>query len=497
MTYMTIPSTISGGPRSSRSGWAPATSSRPATRRTCSWPSTSTATTATSVRCGPAACSSTTPTTSSPNPEDRRFTAVGIPITGAHGRGGGRLLQGQGQEPLRPRPDRADLRPGRRQADGAHHRALRRPVRGHRAQRHARLRRGLRLRRPTTCATAFSASSRPQVSAAGTAAGDAGRQHRPHLRADRGGRAHGAGYPITPWSTVMETLRTELSKYGGIFVQAEDELAAIAYALGFAYSGHLAVTGSSGPGLSLKMEALGWAVDGRDAAHRHQRAARRAEHGHADQRRAERPDAGDLRQPRRRPRVVLAPKNVEDCFYIALEAGADRPRVQHPGDHPHGPGAGDPDRGVRRAGPGALMVDPKPDLAERGADFKPYPLDSITRHAPPGRDRDGKVPDRQRPRARRAGPPDGNPALHHEDDGQAPREAQGARATLPVPEVYGDPEGDVLLVGWGSTWGPIREAVGQLRAAAAQVGQLHLRHLHPLPPASRSSAATARCSSSR
>ena len=59
----------------------------------------------------------------------------------------------------------------------------------------------------------------------------------------------GAGYPITPWSTIMEMLRNELPKYGGTFVQAEDELAAVSLALGFAYSGHLAVTGSSGPGL--------------------------------------------------------------------------------------------------------------------------------------------------------------------------------------------------------------------------------------------------------
>ena len=70
----------------------------------------------------------------------------------------------------------------------------------------------------------------------------------------------GAGYPITPWSTIMEMLRNELPKYGGTFVQAEDELAAVSLALGFAYSGHLAVTGSSGPGLSLKAEALCWAV---------------------------------------------------------------------------------------------------------------------------------------------------------------------------------------------------------------------------------------------
>jgi len=75
-----------------------------------------------------------------------------------------------------------------------------------------------------------------------------------------GGVRHGAGYPITPWSSIMEMLRVELPKYGGIFVQCEDEIASISTALGFSYTGHLAVTGSSGPGLSLKMEALGWAT---------------------------------------------------------------------------------------------------------------------------------------------------------------------------------------------------------------------------------------------
>src|SRR5256886_3750737 len=68
-----------------------------------------------------------------------------------------------------------------------------------------------------------------------------------------------AGYPITPWSSVMETLRRELPKYGGIFVQAEDELGAVSLALGFSYSGYLPVTRRAGPGVSLKAEAIGWA----------------------------------------------------------------------------------------------------------------------------------------------------------------------------------------------------------------------------------------------
>src|SRR5208337_126532 len=70
----------------------------------------------------------------------------------------------------------------------------------------------------------------------------------------------GAGYPITPWSDVMEILRRELPKYGGTFVQCEDEIAAISMANGASFAGRVAVTGSSGPGISLKMEALGWAV---------------------------------------------------------------------------------------------------------------------------------------------------------------------------------------------------------------------------------------------
>src|SRR5438046_4907835 len=69
----------------------------------------------------------------------------------------------------------------------------------------------------------------------------------------------GAGYPITPWSDIMELLRRELPKYGGTFSQTEDEIAAIAMAIGAGWGGRVAVTGSSGPGISLKTEAIGWA----------------------------------------------------------------------------------------------------------------------------------------------------------------------------------------------------------------------------------------------
>src|SRR5437899_5685870 len=130
----------------------------------------------------------------------------------------------------------------------------------------------------------------------------------------------GAGYPITPWSDVMEILRRELPKYGGTFVQCEDEIASISMAIGAGYAGRVAVTGSSGPGISLKTEALGWAVmaevpviicdiqrggpsTGMPTSVEQSDLNIACFGGHGDS-----------------PRVVLAPTNVEDCFYTAIEA---------------------------------------------------------------------------------------------------------------------------------------------------------------------------------
>jgi 2-oxoglutarate ferredoxin oxidoreductase subunit alpha len=62
------------------------------------------------------------------------------------------------------------------------------------------------------------------------------------------------------------------------------------------------------------------------------------------------------------------------------------------------------------------------------------------------------------------------------------KKLQALAATLPTPTVYGPPEGNVLLVGWGSTQGPIKEAVDRARAAGDSVSSLHIKHLNPLPP---------------
>src|SRR5438876_4839081 len=130
----------------------------------------------------------------------------------------------------------------------------------------------------------------------------------------------GAGYPITPWSDVMEILRRELPKYGGTFVQCEDEIASISMAIGAGYAGRVAVTGSSGPGISLKTEALGWAVMAEvpvvicDIQRGGPSTGMPTNVEQSDLNIACFGGHGDS------PRVVLAPANVEDCFYTAIEA---------------------------------------------------------------------------------------------------------------------------------------------------------------------------------
>jgi 2-oxoglutarate ferredoxin oxidoreductase subunit alpha len=297
------------------------------------------------------------------------------------------------------------------------------------------------------------------------------------------GVRHGAGYPITPWSSIMETLRTELSKYGGIFVQTEDELAAVGYALGFAYSGHLAITGSSGPGLSLKMEALGWAVMAEMPL-----IVINVQRGGPSTGLPTNVEQSDLMQAiygshGDAPRVVLAPKDVEDCFYVALEAGRIARQYSTPVIILTDQALATRIEAFNEPDLPTLFVDPKPDLSPRGDDFKPYPLDRITRHAPPGASiATGKYPTVSGLEHDELGHPTGNSLLHTQMTAKRREKLKTLAASLPPPEVFGDTEGDVLVVGWGSTWGPIKEAVKQLRQKASKVGQIHLRSLHPLPP---------------
>jgi 2-oxoglutarate ferredoxin oxidoreductase subunit alpha len=298
----------------------------------------------------------------------------------------------------------------------------------------------------------------------------------------------GAGYPITPWSSIMEILRAELPKYGGIFVQAEDELAAIAMACGASYAGYVALTGTSGPGLSLKTEALGWAVMAEmplvivDVQRGGPSTGLPTNVEQSDLNIACFGGHGDS------PRIVLAPASVEDCFYSAIEAVKLAREYSSPvilltdqalatrvetWDLP------DFEKIVQQI---------EPNLEPRGPNYKPYEntTDGIARHAPPGTPMlDGRFPIVTGLEHDEAGHPASRPANHVMMVAKRRRKLQLLATRLPKPTVYGPPEGNVLLIGWGSTQGPIREAVEKARAAGESVSAMNLRYLMPLQPGIR------------
>jgi 2-oxoglutarate ferredoxin oxidoreductase subunit alpha len=296
-----------------------------------------------------------------------------------------------------------------------------------------------------------------------------------------GGVRYGAGYPITPWSSVMETLRRELPKYGGIFVQAEDELASVSIALGCSYSGYLAVTGSAGPGISLKAEAIGWASMAEIPL-----IICNIQRGGPSTGLPTNVEQSDLHQAifgshGDSPRVVLAPASVEDCFYIAIEAARIARKYSTPVFILSDTSLATRIEAFDEPDLSKLMVDPKPDLTPRQT-FKPYPIDQITQHVPPGtRILDGKYPLLAGLEHDEMGHPTGSPKLHMAMTAKRRNKLRKLAEEIPVPEVYGDQEGDTLLVGWGSTYGPIHDAVKMARENGEKVGALHLRHLHPLP----------------
>ena len=294
----------------------------------------------------------------------------------------------------------------------------------------------------------------------------------------------GAAYPITPWSDIMEILRRELPKYGGTFVQCEDEIASISMAIGASYGGRVAVTGSSGPGISLKTEALGWAVMAEmplviiDVQRGGPSTGMPTNVEQSDLNIACFGGHGDS------PRVVIAPANVEDCFYMSVEAVNIARKYSVPVILLTDQGIATRIEAFMEPNLEKACQDISPDFTPV-PDHKPYDLavaDGVTHHVVPGtRIESGKYPIVTGLEHDELGHPTGSPKLHMQMTAKRRKKLQAFGATLPLPKIYGPPEGNVLLVGWGSTEGPIKEAVDRARAAGDSVSAIHIRYLNPLP----------------
>ena len=295
----------------------------------------------------------------------------------------------------------------------------------------------------------------------------------------------GAGYPITPWSDIMEALRRELPKYGGSFIQCEDEIASVSMAIGASYAGRTAVTGSSGPGIALKGEAIGWAAmaevplivvniqrggpsTGMPTNIEQSDLNIACYGGHGDS-----------------PRVVIAPSNVEDCFYTAIEAVNIARKYNTPVFILSDQAIATRIEAFTEPNLEKVCQDISPELTTV-ADHKPYDLSTadgtVQRVVPGTRILSGKYPIATGLEHDELGHPTGSPKLHMQMTAKRRKKFQSLAATLPTPKVYGPNEGNVLLVGWGSTEGPIKEAVDRARAAGDSISSINIRHISPLPP---------------
>jgi 2-oxoglutarate ferredoxin oxidoreductase subunit alpha len=291
-------------------------------------------------------------------------------------------------------------------------------------------------------------------------------------------------YPITPASDILH----ELSKHkrlGVTTMQAEDEIAAIGAALGASYGGALGVTTTSGPGVALKGETISLAVALElplvivDVQRAGPSTGLPTKTEQADLNMALYGRHGEA------PIAVIAPKSPSDCFHAAIEAARIALTYRTPVILLS-------DNYVANGSEPWLLpeVDSLPDLqvpfatepnSEDGR-FLPYLRDPETLARPwaiPGTSglehRIGGLE-----KADKTGDISYDPANH--DFMVRTRQAKIDGITVPDVEIE-DPDGDarVLVLGWGSTYGPIGAAVRALRQRGLPIAQAHLRHLSPLP----------------
>ncbi len=295
----------------------------------------------------------------------------------------------------------------------------------------------------------------------------------------------GAGYPITPWSDIMELLRRELPKYGGQFQQCEDEIASISMAIGASWGGGVAVTGSSGPGIALKTEAIGWASMAEmplivvDVQRGGPSTGMPTNIEQSDINIACYGGHGDS------PRVVIAPASVEDCFYTAIEAVNIARKYSTPVIILSDQGIATRIEAFKEPDLKSLMQDISPDLSPV-TDHKPYDLsapDGITRHIAPGtRVASGKYPVVTGLEHDELGHPTGSGKLHTQMISKRRNKLKKLASEFPVPKIYGPSEGQILLVSWGSAQGPVQEAVKLSREQGHAISAVHIRYITPLPP---------------
>jgi 2-oxoglutarate ferredoxin oxidoreductase subunit alpha len=292
-----------------------------------------------------------------------------------------------------------------------------------------------------------------------------------------------AMYPITPATSVSHELAEIIESYGGFIHQSEDEIAAAGVAIGASYAGKTALTVTSGPGMALKTEFLALAIMIEVPL-----VVLDVQRGGPSTGLPTKVEQSDLLssiygQPGDAPRVVLAPRTIEECFHAMVTARriaeTFRMVVIVLTDANLATGVQQftrPELDVRWQ-QGSIDQAPVPE------GLRPYEWDpetGLSKRVIPGMKNGqhtvtGLAHDEESLVSY-------HPSSNERGMRMRSRKLAVFQSTLTPPEIYGDEEGDLLVVGWGSTQGAIVDAVDRARAEGRKVSTIQLTFLSPLEP---------------
>jgi len=290
------------------------------------------------------------------------------------------------------------------------------------------------------------------------------------------------GYPITPASEIMHEF-AKMKRYGVKMLQAEDEIAAVTATIGAAYAGNLVCTATSGPGLALKAEALGLAVITELPM-----VVVNVQRGGPSTGLPTKPEQSDLNiamygRHGEAPLPVICAFSPSDCFYAAYEASRIAVKYMTPvlllTD------------GYLAQGAEPWRIPSEDELPEMDVEhqfdseeFFPYARDEKTLARPwvlpgtPGKEhRIGGLE-----KEHIYGGVSHDPENHQFMTELRQNKVNGVVAEIPPTEIFGDESGGLLILGWGGSYGAIREAVIRARDKGIKVSHVQVRYLDPLPP---------------
>ncbi len=293
-----------------------------------------------------------------------------------------------------------------------------------------------------------------------------------------------AGYPITPASDILETMAIQLPRFGGVCLQAEDEMAAIASVIGASYAGTKAMTATSGPGFSLMTELLGLASMSEipivivDAQRSGPSTGMPTKLEQGDLFQALYGGHGDF------PRIVVAPASVQNCFRVSVLAFSLAEKYQCPVILLSDQSLSHRTETIEQLDTDLPVVG---RLRPNGVDPEDYLRYQISESgvspmAVPGFDRHAYVATGLEHDER--GHPRLSPQTHEEMTAKRFRKLESARIEIDNEELaprYGADDAELGIIGWGATQGSIREAVDRALARGYKVAAMHPRVLSPLP----------------